>query len=213
MIIVGLDIIQHNYSTINIVPLHTWDWMHNETHYQLTQIKKEWMCDREMTESERDQEIMILNEGILLISNSVKTHNDIKLPLVLLNSLAIFTSCTPAPNTKAQSSCALLFLRFFHLCCLYPHIFPSEWPCMLPGQCTAHRDLWPLQQEVVRAAVFTALLICLSLGGDTCSSDYPRRHRAGTHVHSQFHPNCVHTKTLIQRYNIKTDPQAQYWYC
>ncbi len=170
MIIVVLDIIQHNYSSINSMPLHTWDWMHNETHYQLTQKKKEWMCDREMTESERDQEIMILSEGILLILNSVKTHNDIKLPLVLLNSLAIFTSCTPAPNTKAQSSCALLFLQFFHLCCLYPHIFPSERPCMLPGQCTAHRDLWPLQQEVVRVAVAARAacfysLVYLSLPG------------------------------------------------
>lgn len=55
------------------------------------------MCDRVNTERENT----ILSEEVLLILNSIKTHDDIKLPLVLLNSLAIFTSCAPALHTKA----------------------------------------------------------------------------------------------------------------
>lgn len=85
---------------------------------------------------------------------------------------------------------------------------PPSNPACCPGSAphTVTFDLcnrkWSQQLWLHGPPVFTALLICLSLGGDTCSSDCPRGHRAETRGHSQFHPNCVHTKTLIQRYNI-----------
>lgn len=171
------------------------------------------MCDIMNTD---ERENTILSEEILLILNSIKTHNDIKLPLVLLNSLAIFTSCASALHTKAQSSCALLFFSSSFFSVSTHTSSPPSDPACCPGSaphtvtfdlCNRKRSkqLWLHGQ-----LVFTALLICISLGGDTCLSDCPRGHWAETHVHSQFHPNCVHTKTLIQRYNIKTDPQAQY---
>lgn len=158
----------------------------------------------------------ILSERILLILNSIKKHNDIKLPLVSLNSLTISTSCAPALHTKAQSSCALLFFSSSFFSVSTHTSSPPSDPACSQGSAphTVTFDLcnrkWSEQLWLQGLPVFTALLICLSLGGDTCSSDCPRGHRAETRVHSQFHPNCVHAKTLIQRYNIKTDPQAQY---
>lgn len=166
---------------------------------------------------ERSRDNAIPSDGILLILNSVKTHNDIKFPLVLLNSI-----CTSSDQDSTE---------------FYPHIFPSGWPCVPFERCTAHRDLWP-QSDIINRKwweqlgpslqlhgqpVFTVLLICLSPGGDRQTSDRPSHQSStvrwregvcpGTHNHTQFCPTVSTNETLIVRFNIKTDPQAQWWYC
>jgi len=67
------------------------------------------MRDRANTD---ERENAILSEGICLILNTIKTHNNIKLPLVLLNSLTIFTSCAPALHTKGSIIMRFAFLQF-----------------------------------------------------------------------------------------------------